>query len=339
MFILFKIDQTMSTILSNLPEVVSKEIKFIVGDYQCTVSYIEDPVDDCNKLLVELVHQTSFLAWGGQFDYEKINNVKNTSKLLDLTPEMVFNMFGDYSKGTLDESVIFKFPTKCKSPTESAYIEITLIASIHKGNTVEDSRMIILAPKEIGFEDRNDKKIEQVHSVVDLKIKTINNGLESKILNLETENKALLSCLHTLTGETQRLANLVTSSQDNIRKLNEMIDTLDKKVFSLSSDVNDLLPNIEKIGSDGGKIANLEISINGYATRENEIKSDIIDLKAQTITLESYMNTTAGRITTLEISQNRVSHWTGQTQTKIDKLESFVAELSKNEAPVSNPTL
>ena len=168
-------------------EKLDKNITFYVEPFYYTISYREDPLTFDTTLYIELVHNVSFLTWSGSLDHKLLNNdTKTTTKLLDLTPSIVFSMFSDYVNNMLDPSVQFKFPSKYKSPTDSIYIEIILIAIVFGGNKVEDPRMIILNSKEVNFEDRNDKKIEQIHVTIDNKIKNINNEIVNKIDDLQT---------------------------------------------------------------------------------------------------------------------------------------------------------
>jgi hypothetical protein len=315
----------MSNILINPPEFVNKEVKFIVGDFQCTVTYMEDPVDKNAKLRVEMVHQISFLIWAGLFDYDNINDVKFNSKLLDLSPNTVFGMFDDYSRGIMYESVIFKFPTHYKSASASMCIEIILVASGFRGETFEDRRMIILAPREIGFEDRNDKKFEQLHSVVDSKIRNISNDFENKLLKMEDKNKSTLSSLDSAVTEMTKLSETLITHTELITVLTYKMTGIVKMFTEVELQVRaNHIESNNKINALESKNDALDLEINGLECKNDATDLQISELKSQIAKLES--EKAIERITQLE-SQIAKLELEKATVERIAQLESRIATL------------
>ncbi len=193
--------------------------------FNYTVTYYEDEVMNSNTLHIEAVHNKSFLSWVGTTDHESLNSDKNsTKKLLELELKTVFDIFTQFSNNTLGAGAKIKFPIKYKSAEDQICIEIIIVADIYGGETVEDTRTIFLDSKKINFEDRIDKKIEQINFVIDHRIKIINADFAEKIDVLCASTKSRDDILNADFKILQdKMIELVIENKSLQEKINKLI--------------------------------------------------------------------------------------------------------------------
>lgn len=131
-------------------------LNFVVEPFSYNIIFSQSD----ESIFIEATHVKEYFVWEILI-HEQITSGHNSESFVDvkLTPEIIFKILSDYHNGTTRGNEInIIFPKSYKAQNAQIFIEFhfSVVPSIKKYN---DSKIIILDPKIISYDDRIDKVI------------------------------------------------------------------------------------------------------------------------------------------------------------------------------------
>ena len=171
----------------------TKTLTFSVEPFYYTIVYEEE------TLTIEMVDQLDFFTWHTVITNTSIPTATHGPNLLNLTPEVVFEIFENNVHGMHDDSVKIKYPLKYEASTSPINIEIVLTALVF-GKTVTDLKIIDLNAKNVDYQERNNNKINHLICSMDTKMKEMTETIhylnkKVKLLNKKLDEMNILSAI------------------------------------------------------------------------------------------------------------------------------------------------
>ena len=225
-----------------------------------------------NILSIEATHNEEYLVWSkiiedcieAQFESDSSQTLIN----MKLTAHAIFRMLSDYSDKCIDKTVSIKFPTNLKSPTASMSIEINIKLLPYGDYT--DTKVIIMDPKEVGYESRWNKKLEFQKSYLEKQVSSFNKNLHSEIEGLQKTLGEKDEIISTLKSELTMKTVKIRTLQEDVKKNEESVKAAMNAISSLQTVVNKK--------ADKTKVATLETALNKKADISS-VNNDVAQIK------------------------------------------------------------
>jgi hypothetical protein len=152
-------------------------ITFTVNEFYYNIQY-DDIADTVH---ISIMHNTEFIYWSKYITSDLIESSSDNIKL-KITSKLLFNIFKDYNRGLLHDTIKIVLPADYKAQDIPLSIEITTKLPYYEDYC--DTKLLIIDPAPISNEKRFELKLEHR----DKTIKELSNSVESlkeKLNNFE----------------------------------------------------------------------------------------------------------------------------------------------------------
>lgn len=138
-------------------------------------TYLVKYHDADGSLYIQATHNSDYLIWSNVVD--NVSQSYEKSRLdINLAPKVVYVMLKDYSKGKLKKNISIKFPDGYKAADSAITIMITCTLLTYD-DKYRDTKMIILNPVEVSYEQRVHRKLQSLTSHIDSRFENINDSI------------------------------------------------------------------------------------------------------------------------------------------------------------------
>ncbi|AQN68598.1 hypothetical protein [Saudi moumouvirus] len=174
-------------------ENISEQLEFVNECFNYKIKYTykkyaDTKFNDGDKIIepifnIQCFHDQEFYIWSFTTD-KSLANPCDGSNNIEITPDMLFEMFKDFKNGELSEPWFIEFPITYK--TYDVPLTIKIINKL-KYSKNPDIKYIDLKPYEISEMERCNRKFERIIQLLEQKYSTQAILLSKKIEKLETK--------------------------------------------------------------------------------------------------------------------------------------------------------
>ncbi|QGR54244.1 hypothetical protein [Moumouvirus maliensis] len=179
--------------LGYIYENISEELEFVNECFTYKIKYnfkkLADKQDDEENKIIEPIfniqctHHEEFYSWSFTTD-KPLTNPCDITNNIEVTPDMLFEMFKDFKNGQLSEPWIIEFPITYK--THEVPLTIKIINKL-KYSKNPNIKYIDLKPCEISETQRYNLKFERTIKLLEQKYSAETTVINKKIESLEAK--------------------------------------------------------------------------------------------------------------------------------------------------------
>ncbi|AGC02256.1 hypothetical protein H012_gp195 [Acanthamoeba polyphaga moumouvirus] len=172
---------------------ISEELDFVKECFNYKIKYTykkyaDTKFNDGDKIIepifnIQCSHDQEFYIWSFTTD-KSLENPCDKSNNIEITPDMLFEMFKDFKNGELSEPWFIEFPVMYK--THDVPLTIKIINKL-KYSKNPDIKYIDLKPYEISEMERYNRKFKRTIQLLEEKYSMEAVKLNNKIETLETK--------------------------------------------------------------------------------------------------------------------------------------------------------